>query len=228
MLTTYDEFIALAEKLGYLPFYGKFLEGFPMLGDYTQDSSWWTGDESTDPWQWKDRAAKEKKLAFGCVLGGHRGFITKALYPYFYAAYCPEKRMEERYADGELSQIQNKLWQLFDGDVILSTADIRKSLGVTRKDGAGAVDTAIKNLQREFFITICGNKRRIARDGREIGWASNSYCRVNAWAPADWLQGAHGLDKQAAREHILDVGVSIGKDVDRAKLSRVLFGKAAT
>lgn len=225
MLKTYEEFIARVNDLGFFSFSGRFTDGFPMLQMETKEEQWHTGDPETDPWQWKDRAAEEKKLAFGCILGGYKGFISQNLYPLFYAACSPSETIEERYENGELSKSVWQLYSLFTGGAVLSTADIRKALGVTQKSGAGRVDTALKLLQKEFVITVCGNRRKVSFEGLEYGWPANTYCRVEEWAPADWLQGAEKLNSLEARRRILGIGCSIGNHVDRAALSKLLFGK---
>ncbi len=225
MLRTYDQFVARVNELGFFSFYGRFLPGFPMLQTETTEEQWHTGDRETDPWQWKDRAAEEQQLAFGCVLGGHKGFISKRLYPLFYAACRPTLNMEERYARGEISQATWQLYKLFAGGAVLSTAEIRQALGVTKKEGASQVDTALRELQKEFSITVCGNRRKVSQDGREYGWPSNTYCRVADWAPAGWLDGSDMIDRDEARDQLLEIGCSIAPGIGRDVLSKLLFGK---
>jgi len=74
LLATYQDFIHRVEELGFLPM-SNILLGYPSLGAETPGHIWHTGLE-TDPWQWKDRAAGEKQLAYGCILGGHKGFVS--------------------------------------------------------------------------------------------------------------------------------------------------------
>lgn len=38
--------------------------------------------------------AEEKGLAFGCILGGHKGFVSPRMYSIFYAAFHPKEPME--------------------------------------------------------------------------------------------------------------------------------------
>ena len=87
LLNTYDEFIARVEALGFMAL-SPLVPGLPSLGGETAESQWHTGLDS-DPWRWKDRAAEEKRLAYGCILGGHKGFVTRRMYPIFYAAFHP-------------------------------------------------------------------------------------------------------------------------------------------
>lgn len=69
MLGTYSDFLAYADNCGLMFFLGKAPQGMPVLDKLTAPHQWHTGDAETDPWQWKDRAAAEKRLAFGNILG---------------------------------------------------------------------------------------------------------------------------------------------------------------
>jgi hypothetical protein len=220
MLTTYKDFIARVEALGFMPL-SPLLPGLPSLGAETPESQWHTGLE-TDPWRWKDRAAEEKRLAYGCILGGHKGFVAQRMYPIFYAAYHPALPMPERWESGTVSQRVWQLWQLFEKEGTLTISQVRQTLGVSRKHGAGAVDTALKQLQREYTLTIAGSERKISAKGEPYGWPVNRYSRVVDWAPAGWLDDAKDWSPAEARAAILDDGVGMLKDVEREDLAKKL------
>ncbi|SDM74990.1 AlkZ-related protein [Acetanaerobacterium elongatum] len=225
MLNTYHDFVARVNELGYYPFYGRFLAGVPTVEAETAPEQWHTGDEQTDPWQWKDRAAKERKLAFGCILGGYKGFVSKGMYPLFYAANRPAETVEERYLNGEVSQAVYSLYRLFENGAELSTSELRRAAGTSKNNGVSRTDAAMKQLQKEYLITVCGNRRRVSADGQEFGWPANTYCLVEDWAPEGWLDGADALTAEEARNRILKESTVFGKEVDSTALSRLLFGR---
>lgn len=220
MLTTYEDFVARVESLGFMAF-SSLLPGFPSLSDETRESLWHTGLD-TDPWRWKDRVAEEKHLAYGCILGGNKGFIARRMYPIFYAVFHPRLSMPERRASGTVSQRTWQLWQLFEEKGTLNTSQVRQILGARRKKGASAVDSAIQQLQREYYITVDGNERRISAKGEFYGWPINRYCRVVDWIPVGWLDSANDLSVEEARELILDKGMEISKGVNRKDLAKRL------
>ncbi len=220
MLTTYDDFIARVEGLGFMAL-SHLLLGLPSLGAETPESLWHTGLD-TDPWRWKDRAAEEKRLAYGCILGGQKGFVTQRMYPIFYAAFHPPLPMPEQWAGGTVSQNTWRLWQLFEEKITLNISQVRQLMGVSRKQGAGAVDTAIQQLQRAYYITVAGNERKVSTKGEFYGWPVNRYCRVEDWAPEGWLDGAKDWPAEEARELILDDGVAMSNGVKRQDLARKL------
>jgi hypothetical protein len=220
LLTTYQDFLRRVEELGFLPM-SNILPGLPSLSAETPSHIWHTGLD-TDPWQWKDRAAEEKQLAYGCILGGHKGFVCAQMYPVFYAAYHPSELMSERWSAGTVNLIVWKLWQLFEEKSTVNTSQARKLLGVSAKKGVSQVDTALKELQRDYYITVSGNMRKISADGRLYGWPSNLYTRVVDWLPEPWIAWLTEWQRDEARESILDDVVAINKLLDRQVIARVL------
>jgi hypothetical protein len=221
MLTTFEDFIARVETLGFMPL-STLISGLPSLGSETPKSLWHTG-LATDPWHWKDRAAEEKRLAYGCILGGHKGFVTRRMYPIFYTAFHPELSMPERWTAGTLSQRSWQLWQLFEKKGTLNLSQVRHTLGVSRKQGGSALDAAIQQLQHEYYITVDGNDRKVSAKGEFYGWPVNRYQRVIDWAPAGWLDGVNDWSAAEAREQILDDGVGMSHGVKRQDLAKKLF-----
>ncbi|MCE5235281.1 MAG: hypothetical protein LLF87_04430 [Eubacteriales bacterium] len=223
LLLAYEDLLRYVNRKGVLSFYGKMPAGIPTLEALTLEKNWHTGDADTDPWRWKDRAAAEHRLAFGCVLNGYKGFLSEAVYPLFYDAFRGEETLEERYYDGHVSKMEMDVYRMFEDGKVLSTADVRAALHATKKDGASAVDAALKGLQRQFLISVCGNKRKLSFEGLEYGWPANAYCLTELWA-GDWLKGAR-LTRAQARERVLDHCEAHGIGESREKLQKALFKK---
>lgn len=219
ILRTYEDFVNSVEALGFMPFW-EIIQGWTSLNLQTLSEQWHTRDPETDPWQWRDRAAQDKRLAFGCVFNGHKGFISKKWYPVFYRAYHPDESFEERWENGQVKQMVYKVWNLFYEGSSLSTDEIRKAMGVTKKRGAGAVDTALKVLQQEYYITISGNRRKVNAKGEPYGWPSNTYERVTDWADEEWLRT--DLTCEAARQKILEAVLGQCQNPDIRKVAKVL------
>ncbi len=222
ILTKYSDFIQRVQELGYMTL-STVIPGLPSLSDETPKDIWHTGDPETDPWCWKDRAADEKKLAFGCIIGGQKGFVSEGMYASFYKAYQPEEHMEERRLSGVVSQTVWDLWMLFEKKTLLSTSDIRQEIGVTQKEGGSKVDRAIIELQKLFYLTVAGNRRKTNKLGQPFGWPANVYDRPIDWAPDHWLKHVDDISVEEAREKILLVGIKAGRELDRYNLKKVLF-----
>src|SRR5664280_1761155 len=121
-LTTYQDFLKRVDELGFMSLGDR---AFPALFKEAEHGWVHTDDPDKDPWRWKDRVAEEKRVAYGCLLGGIKGFVSARMYPLFVAAYQPEDPMEIRWASGEINQTTWQLWQLFEKKTALSTDEIR-------------------------------------------------------------------------------------------------------
>jgi hypothetical protein len=220
-LKKYQDFLDRVDELGFMAL-SNILTGFPSVSEETPKEIWHTGNSDTDPWCWKDRAAEEKKLAFGCILGGHKGFVSARMYPTFYAAFHPEETMEERREAGIVNQMTWQLWKLFEVKTLLDTGNIRQEMGVSLKKGGSSLDTAIKELQRYFYITVAGNRRKIDKLGKPYGWPANAYDKVMNWVPAEWMHGQDEICREEAREEILKIGTAIGNNIEYKKLKKIL------
>ncbi len=220
-LLKYEDFLERVDNIGFMTL-SNVLPGFPSLSDETAEENWHTGDPETDPWVWKDRAAKEKRAAFGCIIGRHKGFVSSHMYSLFYTAFHPYEHMEERRASGIISEEVWKLWQIFDEKTLLNTSDIRLEMGVTLKKGGSKIDRAIEELQQYYYITVAGSRRKLDKYGKEYGWAANVYDKVENWVPSEWMDLNTGLSSDEAREIILDKGMDISKNVNRRELAKML------
>lgn len=223
MIKTYDEFIDAAQRLGVMSFWAKVTEGFPSLSSETTQEQWHTDNPQSDPWRWKVRCAEEGLLSFGATLNGNKCFLTKELFPYFYAAYREEESIEERYFAGKLTPLVRDMYALFERDDELSTAQIRRTLGIKGKEASKA-DGAMVMLQKEFLISQSGTTRKISKMGIPYGWEINTF-RLTDTYYADWLMGYEHLSKEEAREYILDHCISWNRGIDRNDLQKQLFGK---
>jgi hypothetical protein len=220
-LTRYEDFIERVNELGFMAF-SNTLPGFPSLTEETPGNIWHTGNTDTDPWRWKDRAAEEKRLAFGCILGGNKGFIAPRMYSLFYVACRPEEHMEELQAYGLISPAVWQLWQLFESRSFLSTGEIRQEMGVTKKKGGSKADKAVSELERMFHITVAGNRRKTDKFGQPFGWAANVYDKVENWVPKEWFKMNPARSSEEAKNIILEHGLSISKNVSREQLAEML------
>lgn len=219
-LRNYSDFLERVETLGFL-FLTGVLEGFPSVTTETRNDQWHTGDADTDPWQWKDRAAAEKRMAFGCLLGGHKGFVAPWLHGDFMLACQPSGAPEERWHEGSLRPSVWAVWQLFEKTPVLGSNDLAAFWKAEGQKGTTGLDSAVRDLQREFHITVAGNRRKVNRQGEPYGWPHLLYERLDSWRPVEWPLPAD-QDVQAARVRILEAGIKAAPDISAQALAKAL------
>ena len=106
----------------------------------------------------------------------------------FYAACRPDGSPEDRYRRGHVKKLVLDVYRLFEDGADLDTGEIRRLMNVRKSDGAErsesvhALDGAVVTLQKEFYITVCGSRRKVGADGAEYGWPANH-------VPALWTAG---------------------------------------
>ena len=221
-LQYYTDFLERVESLGFL-FLTDALPGFPSVMGETGPNQWHTGEAQTDPWQWKDRAAAEKRLAFGCLLGGRKGFIAPWLHADFMRVCQPDGALEERWHEGALRPSVWDLWQQFEHQPVLGANDLSAWWKSRGHKGTSGLDSAMRELQREFFITVAGNRQKRNRKGEPYGWPHLLYERVDSWRPATWPpvpEADNGREMALAR--ILEAGRKAAPDISARTLAKAL------
>lgn len=221
MIDNYDEFIEYVESVGVISFYGHFLDGFPKLESITRAEDWTTNEIEQNPWYWKDRVNEERKLVFGPILGGHKGFVSRKLFPLFYYAYRPQEDVAQLYDDGKISRIAFLIYELFNDREILTSTDIRHHVKAVCGEKDSKIDNALSLLQSYFYISSCGSKKRISSDGKEYGWPIITYSRTEKWI-GDWIDISNIIPQKEARDKILQHCQVMSVDI--SKLRKKLFG----
>ena len=221
LLMYYQDFIERVDELGFMS-YSNILPGLPSLHNETPKSIWYTGNIDTDPCCWKDRVAGEKKLAYGSIIGGNKGFVSERMYSKFYTAYHMKTSMEESWENGHVSEMTWKLWNLFEKDLKYGTSELRKILGVTPKDGGSRLDKSLTELQHCYYITISKTEQRIDKNGHPYGSPQNVYEKVLNWVPKDWMKDTE-ISEEEARELIIQTVLSMGQNISRNQIEKLLF-----
>lgn len=190
---TYNYFIEKVNELGFIT---------PFSEGTGADGQSFTGDPDTDPWLWKERAAREKKLAYGSFFNGKKGYIAPRFYSIFVDAFRPYKSIEERYESGKLGRYEWEFWNLLNKENRpLGTHEYRAMIGVTAKDGRSALDAAIVRLQMTFDVTTIGNVDMLDKNGNPYN-QSVGYDKIENWAPNEWMEMNPRMEHEEALEII--------------------------
>lgn len=205
---TYEDFVRRAEELGFLSLF-RAVPGLPSLEEETPPGIWFQDDAEADPWTWKSRAAEEKRLAYGCLLGGIKGFVAPRLYGHFHRVFHSASP-EERWRDGVLSPLAWKAWGILAERGAVGTRELRRLTGAK----GGRLDAVLADLQKTYDNAVAGREYRLDRNGRPFGWASNLYVPVDRWVPADWWDLAESRNRREASRAILEAASAFGRRLD--------------
>ncbi len=65
------ELTSWVQEIGFLAFFANEIEGF-SAEEHTASNAWWTGNPSTDPWEWREEIATNHVVAYGKFFDGGR------------------------------------------------------------------------------------------------------------------------------------------------------------
>ncbi len=220
----YEDFVEKVCELGFLMPKDKDIKGFPVLEDFVPESQWWTNNPDIDPWLWKDRAATEKRLAYGAFFNGKKGYIAPEFYSVFMDAFRPKVSMAERYEAGKLGLYEWKFWCLLTNENRpIGTHEYRRMIDTGEK-GKNALDAAVIRLQTTFDITIAGNMDMLDKDGHPYNKAV-IYDMADNWIPPLWQSINPPMSHYEAVESIYKRLICVSKGLDTAQAEK-LFHKS--
>lgn len=167
---------------------------------------WHTGNPETDPWEWRMRVLQERDdIAYGKVFFGASGYITKEWYPFFLAVRRQGMVFDEWYDEGKASQLEKTIYETVAGSGRVAFHDIKSICGIHKED-ASRFERALVNLQRNLFITMCGQAQKKNKYGESYGWNSTVFCTVEDFWKEDLSADISPKDAyQKIHDHILEL-----------------------
>lgn len=216
-IRNYDDFCRALLKAGF-SLGGGNAKGIFALIPYSWENQaqvdspvkWHSGDADTDPWEWRMRVLEERDdVAYAKVFFGTSGYITKQWAPYFAAVRRAGQSLAEAYAQGTVSRMGKRIYDVLFGRGPLPLHEVKQAAGITREE-AGAFDRALTELQMRMFVTLCGRRQKTNRQGESYGWNSTVLCTLE-----DFWQ-ARGLPAQEL------FGVSSAQQAAQAIIHQVL------
>ena len=224
MIKTCEDFVKRVNETGVMAFYGAFIEYFPKLDSEMDPLSWSEDDLKNNPWYWKDRVCECKELAYGNLLGGNKGFLSKDIYNLFYSAYRPKDSLLVLYNDGKISELCRTIYEIIVLEGCISSTAIKAELPPSAKTNPGRVSAALAFLQSAYFISTAGNEQKISKEGVPYGWPGLTYAPSEQWAEG-FCDISRVIPREAAIERILAHCSALDSRIDIRRLSAKLFRK---
>lgn len=210
----YDEFIERVNEAGFWNPFTNYIN--PEIFNFgTERGQAYSGDPETDTEQWKTRAAREKKLAYGFFFDGKPGgYIAPRFYSIFIDAFRPRESIEKRYESGKLVKYERDIWNLLNQqNAPLTWDNIRKNLGLRpskHKEEIRKLEFAFKQLQITFDTTVDGTTGHMGCD------------KVDNWVPSQWME----MNPRMEHEEALEVIYLQAEKISNAGESKKAFSKS--
>ena len=175
---------------------------FALSRFFGEEICWHTQQQKTDPWEWRMKVLHEKKdIAYGKFFFKKSGYITQEWYPYFYRIRRGNRELEEEYSAGNVTSYAKRIYELLVEYRELPLHLIKQYGGFSKEDKS-KFDSAITELQMNFYITMCGNARKKSKKGEEYGWSSTVFCLTEDFFEGDVIKKALALSYEEAYENL--------------------------
>ena len=223
-ICSFDDFVQDLREAGFSMGGEKDGGIFALSAFFGPQIRWHTEDAQTDPWEWRIRVLQEyRDLSYGKFFFGNGGYITKEWFPGFYAARRlmgegdvtlgdtrPEnvgkqrtwrrgaKTLEEEYEDGNVSREALTIYRLLQEYRELPAHLLRQYGGFAGKEYGPVFERALVQLQAGFYISICGQARKVSKRGEEYGWFSSVFCLTEDFWGEEVMREAEKTDSDEA------------------------------
>ena len=166
-----DDLIYLIEKIGFLPLFANAIPGF-SAEEHTLADDWWTGNPTSDPWEWRVILADSDEIAYGKFFHRKAGFISKKWFPAF-ANYRRNGYDFDALFDDELAPIRSKrIMDAFHPDERMRGERLTLSEIAER---TGEKERAVELPQTQTYLIVGGFQRRRSKTGKPFGLPSGVY-----------------------------------------------------
>ena len=164
-----EELISLIHTIGFLPLFSNDIPGF-SVEERVPAYVWWTGDEDTDPWEWRMILARDPVIAYGKFFNKAAGFISKSFFPTFVNYRRNGYDFDALFEDELASYRSKKIMDVFDLDDKATGKELMtyevKELAAVDKNFQGT----LTDLQMQTYLILSDFRQRKNKKGQNYGW----------------------------------------------------------
>ena len=99
-----------------------------------------------------------------------------------------------------------------------------KLLGFFSREEKSDFERALTALQSSLFLTMCGQERKLSKEGREYGWNSTVFCLTEEFFGEESFHEAAALSSQNAFETLDRHLLRLNPEADASRRRRFLLG----
>ena len=169
VLHSAEELISLIHTIGFLPLFSNTIDGF-SVEERVPGNVWWTGDEASDPWEWRMILARDSGICYGKFFNRSAGFVSKALFPVFANYRRNGYDFDALFEDELASYRSKKVMDVFE----LDDEAVGKELMSNEVKELAAVDKnfqgTLTELQMQTYLILSDFRQRKNKKGETYGW----------------------------------------------------------
>ena len=220
-ITSADALERLVDDVGFVPLFDGSIRGFSVYS-LTDPSRWWTGDERTDPWQWRIELAARGDAAYGKLLEKKAAFVSRELYPLFANMRREGYDFDARYEDGKARSKEKRIMDIFSGTKkVLPSNEIKARAGFGSA-GEGGFEGALTSLEMQTYLSVRGMERRRSKTGEEYGWPVALLSSSEALFGAKHVRSRYREEPEESKERLVEHLLRIFPGIARSQAERFL------
>ena len=159
-------------EVGFLPLFAS--EEFPggSVQERTKPWVWWTGNEKSDPWLWREQIAARGKIAYGKFFHGRAGFVSREWFPYLANYRRFGYDYDSRWDEGLATNRSRKIMSLFmeeNEEQELFSFEVKRMAGFG-KEGEKNFEGTVTDLQMRTYLVIREFRQRLNKKGEPYLW----------------------------------------------------------
>ena len=234
----FDDFVEDLREAGFCMGGERDCGVFALADHFGPEIRWHTDDAQTDPWEWRIRVLKEyRDIAYGKFFFGNGGYITGEWFPYFWALRRMEagrgegrplfrepKSLEEEYDRGNVSREALAVYRLLQEYRELPAHLLRQYGGFAGKEAGAAFERALVQLQAGFYISICGQARKVSKKGEEYGWFSSVFCLTEDFWGEGVMREAERTDPEEAYRRLEEQILRLNPEAKAGRIRKFIMG----
>lgn len=197
---SWQELVGWIDEVGFLPLFRNGIDGF-SAEERTCPTDWWSGDETRDPWEWRQLIARSGRVAYGKFFGKKAGFISKAWFPDFANWRRDGYDFDSRWDDGLATARQKKIMDQFtEADALLSY-ELKERAGFG-KGGEKNFEGTVTDLQMSSYLIIRDFRQKLNKKGQPYGWPRAGYTTPEALWGTECIAAAYATDPVQSRAKV--------------------------
>ena len=195
-----EELTDYITKVGFLPLFRNGIRDF-SVEEFTDAAAWWTGDQSRDPWEWREILARSGKVVYGKFFGKIAGFLSTDWLPYVVNYRRNGYDFDALWDDEKASFRQKKIMDLFETEPELFSNDLKAKAGFG-KDGDRNFEGTVTGLQMSLYLCVRDFRQRTNKAGTPYGWPIAVYCTPEHIWGKEAVTAAYSEDPNVSGERI--------------------------
>ena len=173
-LHTVSDAAEFIHKVGFIPLFSNSISGF-SIEEHTTPHQWWSDDDLTDPWVWRQRLAADPSIAYGKFFGRNAGFISKEFFPVFANYRRNGYDFDALYEDGLASYRSKKIMDVFELDEqavgkSLLSSEVKQLAGFGKEGGEKNFEGVLTDLQMQTYLIMGDFRQKKNKKGQAYGW----------------------------------------------------------